>query len=84
MNYDSVDDKAELEEFAKAIEGEVNVTHLTDVNRVISEVVKEPVKHLKNNKSDTIDSFSSDTMRHSPDILFENLVAGIRSQDEPS
>ena len=32
--YNSVDDKAELEEFAKTIEDEVNVTHLTDVNRV--------------------------------------------------
>jgi hypothetical protein len=36
------------------------------------------VKHLKDNKSDPIYSFSSDTMKHSPDILFEKLAAGIR------
>ena len=39
--YNSVDDKADLEEFAKAIENEVNVTHLDDVNRVTPDVVKE-------------------------------------------
>ena len=30
MNYDSVDDKAELEEFVKPIEGEVNDTNLNE------------------------------------------------------
>lgn len=55
----------------------MNVTYLTDVNSVTPEVVKEAVKYLKDSKSDPMYSFSTDTMKYSPDILFEKLATGI-------
>ena len=76
--YNSVDDKEQLANLVKSIETEVNSTHLHDVNRVTPEVVKEAAKHLKDNKSDPIYSFSSDAIKNSPDILYDKLAVIIR------
>ena len=76
--YNSADDKEELTDLMKTIDEKVNFTHLNDVNKVTTEVVKEAVNHLKDNKSDPIYSFSSDSLKNGPDILFDKLSVAIR------
>ena len=76
--YNSVDDKEELLNLSNSVDAEVNFSHLNDVNRVTPEVVKEAAKHLKDNKTDPVYSFSSDCMKNGPDILFEKLSVAIR------
>ena len=76
--YNSVDDKDKLNDLASDIEDEINFTHISHVNRVTPEVVKEAAKHLKDNKTDPIYSFSSDSVKHSPDVLFEKLATAFK------
>ena len=53
---------------ANSIDDAVNISHIGDVNRVIADIVK----------SDSIYSFSSDSMKHGPDPLFDKLAVAIR------
>jgi hypothetical protein len=48
------------------------------VNRVTPEVVKEASKYLKDNKTDPIYVFSSDSVKPSPDVLFEKLATAFK------
>ena len=73
-----MDGKDELNDLASAIEDEVNFTHISHVSRVTPEVVKEAAKYLKDNKTDPIYVFSSDLVKHSPDVLFEKLATAFK------
>ena len=74
--YNSVDDK--LNDLASDIEDEIKFTQISYVNRVTPEVVKEAAKYLKDNKTDPIYVFSSDSVKHSPDVLFEKLATAFK------
>ena len=67
----------------KVIENEVharvNQSHLKDVEKVTPELVKEAAKHLNNNKSDPIYSFTSDCLKNGPDSLFRHLSIALQS-----
>ena len=69
--YNSVDDKVELSNLAKSVDEAVNQNHINDVNKVTPEVVQEAAKQLKDNKSDPVYSFSSDSIKNGPEVLFD-------------
>ena len=47
---------------------------VSETDRINSEVIKEAMKQIKGNKSDAIYDFSSDFLKHGPDILYEHLA----------
>ena len=77
--YNSNNDDEEIEEVVKDVKEKVNQSNLKDVEKVTPEIVKEAVKHLKGKKSDPVYAFSSDCLRHAPDILYRHLSAALQS-----
>ena len=60
-------------------QSKVNPSHLGDVKKVTPDIVKEAAKYLNNSKSDPIYSFSSDCIKHGPDVLYTHLSAALQS-----
>ena len=77
--YNSNKEDDEIRELEDNIKEQVNQSHLKDVEKVTPEIVREAVKHLKGNKSDPIYAFSSDCLKHAPDILYRHLSAALQS-----
>ena len=77
--YNSVDDKEKIEDLLNKVNEGINNTHVHDVKKVTPDVVKEATKHLKDGKSDPVHIFSSDCLKHAPDVLFQLLSVIIRS-----
>ena len=77
--YNSVDDKEKILEVLNIVNDGINHTHVHDVMKVTPDVVKEATKQLKDGKSDPVHLFSSDCLKHAPNILFQLLSVIIRS-----
>ena len=77
--YNSHDDADEVIEIEKEVQSRVNQSHVKDVEKVTPDLVKEAVKHLKNNKSDPNYSFSSDCIKNAPDSLYQHLSVVLQS-----
>ena len=52
----------------------MNQDALWEVNKVYNIVIKEVMKRIKPDKSDPIWDFSSDLLKNSPEILYDNLA----------
>ena len=77
--YNSNKDDEEIREVEEYVKEKVNQSNLKDVEKVTPEIVKEAVGHLKGNKSDPTCAFSSDCLKHAPDILYSHLSAALQS-----
>ena len=74
--YNSVVDHDELLNVDEEIEIKTKDNSIKEVERVIPELVKEAVKHIKPNKSDPVCDFSSDCLKNAPDSVFLHLQLG--------
>ena len=52
---------------------------MIEVDKINCLTIKEAIEKIKSNKTDPIHDFSSDFLKHSPDILFEYLAAIIKA-----
>ena len=77
--YNSHDDADKIIEIENEVHSRVNQSHVKDVEKVTPDLVKEAVKHLKNNKSDPNYSFSSDCIKNAPDSLYQHLSVVLQS-----
>ena len=77
--YNSHDDSENIKVIENEVHSRVNQYHLKDVEKVSPELVKEAAKHLNNNKSDPIYSFTSDCLKNGPDCLFKHLSIALQS-----
>ena len=54
-------------------------TDVNEINKKNSSTIKEALERMKSNKSDPLYDFSSDFLKHAPDILHEHLAVVIKS-----
>ena len=77
--YNTHDDVEKMCEIEEETQAGVNQTHISDVNKVTPEIVKQAAKHLKNSKSDPTYSFTSDCIKNGPVALYKHLSAALQS-----
>ena len=76
--YNSVDDQEDFQKLYKMVDNMINSLSLHDVSKITPSVVMEAVGHLKSEKSDPSNIFSSDCLKNAPMILFEQLATLFR------
>ena len=77
--FNSHNDADAIIDIEREVQSRVNQSHVKDVEKVTPDLVKEAVKHLKNNKSDPTYSFSSDCIKNGPDTLYQHLSSALQS-----
>ena len=77
--YNSVDDKAEMENLCAEVNEGIKFTELYEVNKVTPNVIKNAVASLSNGKSDPVFAYSSDCFIHGTEYLFEILAVVFQS-----
>ena len=70
--YNSHNDADAIIDIEREVKSRVNQSHVKDVEKVTPDLVKEAVKHLKNNKSDPTYSFHQ-TVSRMAQTLFTNI-----------
>ena len=70
--YNSHNDADAIIDIEREVQSRVNQSHVKDVEKVTPDLVKEAVKHLKNNKSDPTYSFHQ-TVSRMAQTLFTNI-----------
>jgi hypothetical protein len=68
-----VDDYDDLIDVAKILDSKISNKCAHEVENVISDIIKEAVKHIKPNKSDPVFDFTSDCLKNAPDSLLLHL-----------
>ena len=61
------------------INNKIKLDDMEAIEKINSVVIKEAIDKIKSNKSDPLYEFSSDLIKHAPDILYEQLALVIRS-----
>ena len=67
-------DEEKINEMKENLEEEIGCDDLLEVERINANTIKEAMEKIKANKSDSIYDFSSDFLKHGPDILHEHLA----------
>jgi hypothetical protein len=68
--YNRENDEAEVNSILSKINLELNENSLNDVNKINTITIKEALSKVKPNKSDPSWDFSSDFLKHGPEILW--------------
>ena len=77
--YNSAQSEEEMEALKLKIQGILEVVDSkSEVDKLTGEVVKEAVTQMKPHKMDVSQGWSSDSLLHGPDILFEQLASIFR------
>ena len=77
--YNRCDDDEKVEQIKLDIKSKIGQADLKEVEKINSTVIKEAMDRIKSNKSDPLYEFSSDFLKHAPDILYEHLALVIKS-----
>ena len=77
--YNSHDDQAKVAEIEVEVNSRISSFHLSDVDKVTPDKVREAASHLNSNKSDPTYSFSSDCIKNGPDLLYEHLSVALQA-----
>ena len=72
-------DEDKIEEMKTNINRKINQNDFIEIDRINSSTIKEALEKIKSNKSDPLYDFSSDFLKHAPDILHEHLAVMIKS-----
>ena len=72
--YNSAQSEEEMEALKLKIQGILEVGAKSEVDKLTGEVVKEAVTRMKPHKLDVSQGWSSDSLLHGPDLLFEQLA----------
>ena len=77
--YNRENYRNEMEEFLTTINAEIGNEPKVEIDRINPNLIKEALKNIKPNKSDSVCDFSSDFLKNAPEILFVHLAAMIRA-----
>ena len=77
--FNREDDDVNIEQLSDQIEGSINESASSELDKINSEKVREAMEKIKPNKSDPIFDFSSDFLKNAPDILYEHLSLILKS-----
>ena len=77
--YNSASTEEEVSILSEKIKPLVSHNSLDEVAKVTGDVVKQAACKMKSRKSDVSSWFTSDSILHAPDILFEQLAIVFRS-----
>ena len=77
--YNSSSDDEKVLNIKNSINNNIGQSDLNEVDKINSLTIKEAIEKIKSNKTDPIHDFSSDFLKHSPDILFEYLAVIIKA-----
>ena len=77
--YNREDDHENLNNILNSVNLNIGQESFAEIEKINSNLVKEALENIKANKSDPIYDFTSDFMKHAPDILFEHLAKVIKS-----
>ena len=72
-------DDEKIDVLKRKLETELGRDDLSEIDKINSDTIKEAMKHIKGNKSDSTYDFSSDFLKHGPDILYEHLANIIKT-----
>ena len=75
----SSDDEKKVLNIKNGINNKIGQSDLIEVDEINCLTVKEAIDKIKSNMTDPIHDFSSDFLKHSPDILFEYLAVIIKA-----
>ena len=77
--YNMSSDDEEVSIVRNQIKDKIGQHDIIEVDKINSKVIKEAIGKIKANKTDAVFDFSSDFLKHSPDILYELLAIVIKS-----
>ena len=77
--FNREDDENDVLHISGEIERNINADAQKELDKINSEKVKEAIGKIKPNKSDPIFDFSSDFLKHAPEVLFEHLALVLKS-----
>ena len=73
------DDDEKVKVMKSEINNKIGAVDMEEISKINSVVINEAIDKIKSNKSDPLYDFSSDFIKHAPDILYEQLAIVIRS-----
>ena len=76
--YDVVKDKDRLISVKQFLSKTVDPSSLKDIVKITPALIKEAVARIKNNKSDPVFDFTSNCLKNTPSILFDQLSSLFR------
>ena len=77
--YNSSSNDEKVLNIKNRINNNIGQSDLIEVDKINCLTIKEAIEKIKSNKTDPIHDFSSDFLKHSPDILFEYLAVIIKA-----
>ena len=77
--YNSAGTQGEMSELKSRVSDLIKLDSINEVRKVTGSRVKEAVSMMKPCKSDVSGGYTSDALRHGPDILFDQLAAVFQS-----
>ena len=72
--FNSVDEKASLDQLYNHINANIDDQSLTEILKITPKIVYDATQHLKKSKNDPTFRFNSDCLTNAPPILFEQLA----------
>lgn len=77
--YNSADDHKDFEALFKRVDKLVNSKSKNDISKLTPEIIQKAVSLIKSDKNDPIFAFSSDCIKNSPKIMYEQLATLFKS-----
>ena len=78
VSYRCNDDE-KIAEMKVKLNTSISQADWVEIEKINSVTIKDAIDKIKSNKSDPLHDFSSDFLKHAPDILYEQLAVVIRS-----
>lgn len=73
------EDDENIDVLKMKLKRELGRDDLSEIDKINADKVKEAMKQIKGNKSDSTYDFSSDFLKHGPDVLYEHLANIIKT-----
>ena len=77
--YNSVKDQGEFKDLQLAVNKQIDISSVIEVNKVTPSLVAEAVSHLRSCKSDPVFKFCSGCIKNAPLLFYEHLASLFRS-----
>ena len=77
--FNRCNDDEKIAEMKVKLNTSISQADWVEIEKINSVTIKDAIDKIKSNKSDPLHDFSSDFLKHAPDILYEQLAVVIRS-----